>query len=262
MLRCQLMAAVLIVLPTIFLSSVVAQTAQQRQIARVSVVPIAPAREVYGIDTSRLSAKDLQRWKMIERLVFAEDGKSQPLHPTLRGMWEWIETSGHTVYVEIVRPGRGSTSTAGNFSIEKFDPRGEHHIGVIKLNLTNIDLAYVGPSAARETGFIPFEKLGKVERYAEVLGHEFAHAVDILTNHDRVKSVEFMIELTNEELLRSHPRRKGDIISPDLKKRLSRRDTILVDLEKRAEFMEQKVWKELIQSKGLREKSQSLPSGR
>ena len=259
MLHCQLMAAALFVLPTFLLSLTAAQTGPSRHATNAT---ISSAREAAGIVTSKLSQKDLLRWEMIERIVFAEDPDHQPLHPTLRGMWEWIEASGHTVYIEIVRASRASTGTAGNFSIERHDPKGEHHTGVIKLNLANIDMAYVGPGAARENGFIPFEGLSKEERYAEVLAHELAHAVDILTAPDRARSVEFTIEETNEMLLRSRARRKGETISSDLRGRLSRRDALLQDLEKRAEHMEYVVWKELTRAKALREKSHALTAGR
>lgn len=225
--------------------------AQMRQLE--SQTALSPATGS-GIVTSRLSPRELDRWKKIERLVFADNGNHQPLHPTLRGMWEWIETSGHVVYVEIIRAARTSTCTAGNFSIEYFDPKGERHIAVIKLSFANIDQAYVGESAARENGFVPFEGLIKVERYAEVLGHELAHAVDILTSPVNAKTVEIKIEKTNEMLLRTLPKRKGDILTPELKRRLTERDKLLQGLEKRAEHMEYIVWRELTESKAFREK--------
>src|SRR5262245_59841063 len=124
--------------------------------------------EFSGLITSRLSFKELDRWKTIERIAFAEDARRQPLHPTLRNLWQWIETSGHAVFVEIMRTTRASTCTAGSFVIERFDPKGEKHIAVIKLNLSSIDQAYVGPESARENGFIPFDGLTKQERNVEV----------------------------------------------------------------------------------------------
>jgi hypothetical protein len=98
--------------------------------------------------------------------------------------------------------------------------------------------------------------LGKVERYAEVLGHELAHAVHILTSLDRSRLVEDMVERTNEMLLSRQPKRKEIILSTELKRRLKRRDSLLLDLEKQAEAMEYIVWKEITSSKPLREKTQ------
>src|SRR5262245_37753700 len=101
-----------------------------------------------GLITSRLSIKELERWKEIERIVFAEDAGGRPLHPTLRNLWEWVETSGHAVFVEIARSTRTASCTAGSFAIERFDPKGGKHIAAIRLNLSSIDRAYVGPSSA------------------------------------------------------------------------------------------------------------------
>jgi hypothetical protein len=216
---------------------------------------VARQAEFSGLITSRLSQKELEQWKEIERIVFAEDGRRQPLHPSLRNLWQWVETSGHAVFVEIMRSTRTTTCTAGSFVIERFDPKGEKHIAVIKLNLSSIDQAYVGPESSRENGFIPFDGLSRDERYVEVLGHELAHAVDILTNLERAGKVEEMIEKTNEMLLSRRPNRKDNTLSPEMKKRLSRRDALLKDLEKRAEEMEHIVWKELIASKPIREKA-------
>jgi len=210
--------------------------------------------EFSGLITSRLSLKELDRWKTIERIAFAEDVRRQPLHPTLRNLWQWIETSGHAVFVEIMRSTRASSCTAGSFVIERFDPRGEKHIAVIKLNLSSIDQAYVGPESARENGFIPFDGLTKEERYVEVLGHELAHAVHILTNLERAGKVEEMVEKTNEILLSRRPNRQDSPLSPEMKRRLSRRDALLKDLEKQAEEMEYIVWRELTASKPHRER--------
>jgi hypothetical protein len=198
-----------------------------------------------GLITKRLSAKELERWKEIEQVVFAEDANLQPLHPTLRGLWEWIETSGHIVYVEIARTSIVSTCTAGHFLIEQFDPSGESHIAVIKLNLTNINQAYVGPETRRFNGFIPFLGLDKDERYAEVLGHELAHAVHILTSLERTRQMEEIVQKTNQMLLSQHPRHKSGGLAPELKRRLSKRDALLQKLEAQAEDMEKIIWIEL-----------------
>jgi hypothetical protein len=210
-----------------------------------------------GILTNRLSPKDLQRWNAIERIVFAEnDGR--PLHPTLRGLWEWIEASGHTIYVVFAKPNYNLTSTAGNFSIEKFDLRGEQHVGLIQLNLNNIDQAYVGNETWRSAGFIPFEQLSREERYAEVLGHEMAHAIDILTSLDKTGRVEEMVEKTNQLLLHHRSLKPTEQLSVELKHRLTHRDTMLKSLEATADKLEAAVWRELVASKPLREKANSL----
>jgi hypothetical protein len=231
--------------------------------AEVAVAPSAefPYAKTTGLLTERLSAKDLQRWSQIESLVFARTPNGQYLHPTLINLWEWIETSGHAVYVEFVKSVFGLTSTAGQFKIERLDPRGERHVGIIQLNLNNIDMAYVGQDMRRATGFIPFEKLSREERYAEVLGHEMAHAADILTSLERTTKVEEVVENTNELLLHHLSLKRTEQITIELRNRLHRRDELLKTLEAAADRLEAAVWRELAASKTLREKlmaSQSL----
>jgi len=198
-----------------------------------------------GLITTRLSARELEKWKAIEQIVFSEDANHQPLYPTLSGLWEWVETSGHTVYVEFFRSDNASTCTAGHFVIEKFDPMGERHIAVIRLSLANINLAYVGRDTKRADGLIPFLGLEREERYAEVLGHELAHAVHILTNLERARMVEEVVQQTNEMLLSQNNPSNGQGVSLDLKRRLSKRDAFLKELENQAEAMEKVVWTEL-----------------
>jgi hypothetical protein len=209
--------------------------------------------DISGLIMSRLSAKELDLWREMERTVFAEGADRRPLHPTLRGLWEWVETSGHAVFIQIARSSRTTSTTAGSFAIERFDPKGEKHIAAIRLNLSSIDRAYVGPITARDNGFIPFQGLSKKERYVEVLGHELAHAVHILSNLERARKVEEMVEETNEILLSQRRNRRVNLLATEMNRRLSRRDALLKDLEEQAEDMEYAVWRELIASKGVRE---------
>ena len=209
-----------------------------------------------GLLLDHLSARKLETWKSIEELVFAEDKEKQPLHPTLRSMWEWIETSGHKVYVEFMDSKRSSTSTAGVFSIDKVDPRGESHSSVIRLNLFNIDHAAMPEIAGEKGGFIPFSELSGEERYAEVLGHEMAHAIYILSNPERTSKIFDNVETTNQILLLSNVDRSRDQLRSDINmmKRITKRDEILRQLEAVAESMEKQVWKELVKSKAIRKK--------
>lgn len=213
-----------------------------------------------GFVTDRLSASEQEKWKAIEQIVFAENKDKQPLHPTLRNLWQWIETSGHTVFIEIIKLPSVNNCTAGLFTVERFDPLGEHHIAVIKLNLTSINLAYVGPEAKKPNGFIPFKGLGKEERYAEVLGHELAHAVHILTNLERARLVEDLVQQTNQLLLARFSKkfRGHRMTAAELSRRISRRDELLKLLEEQAEEIEKVVWQELVAGKSLNSKSSYL----
>mgnify|MGYP000476399603 CR=1 len=224
-------------------SPLLARTAQGR--TNKSIYPQT------GFVTERLSPVELEKWKGIERIVFAENVEGQPSHPTLRNLWQWIETSGHTVYIEIIKLRTGFSCTAGLFHIERFDPLGDHHIAVIKLNLDSINLAYVGPDTMKPNGFVPFLGLEKEERYAEVLGHELSHAVHILTDLERSRLVEDTVQETNQMILAFHQRPKSGGLAADLKRRISKRDVVLKSLEKQAEGMEKVIWQELTAAKSL-----------
>jgi hypothetical protein len=207
-----------------------------------------------GLRIERLTPKEQVRWNNIESLVFAQSNDGQWLHQTLINLWQWIETSGHVVYIELNRSDNVLTSTAGQFRIERLDPRGDRHVGVITLNLSNIDAAYTGADAMRSIGFIPFDKLKHDERYAEVLGHEMAHAADILTSLDRVAKVEEFVQKTNELLMHHRSLKPTEQITRDLMNRLDRRDELLKNLEAAADRTEAVVWRELVASKAIRER--------
>lgn len=240
----------LLLLVSLF-ASAGASSAEQKQSA-------ARPRET-GLLTDRLSEKELRRWQEIEMLVFAED-ENGPLHPTIRGLWEWIETSGHAVYIELAQTNRVSSCTAGNFRLEHFDPRGERHVAVIWLNLTNIDQAYVGPTTVYANGLVPFLGLNREERYAEVLGHELAHAVHILSSQQRTEQVEKLVQRTNETLLSSRFQREN--MGQEMQLRIRRRDALLRELEAQAEDFEALAWRELTASRQARARQPAALSRR
>jgi len=200
-----------------------------------------------NIITDRLTPKDLRRWEAIKRIIFAEDIEGQPLHPTLRGLWEKLERSGHVIYIEMRGMGRAISNTAGVFHIERLDPEGMKHVAIITLYPEIIDRAYVGPTGGAE-GFIPFQGLSKEERYAEVLGHEMAHAVHILSDLARARRVKEVVQDTNELFL-SYGRQYGYAnVGPEMQRRLNLRDTLLKELEEPAEAAERLVWREILWS--------------
>lgn len=199
-----------------------------------------------GILENRISPKDFKRWDTIKRIVFAEDSMGSPLHPMLRSLWEQVDKSGHAVYIELYCRRRVLSNTAGDFRIELFDPLGIRHAAVIRLYLSNIDMASVKPSAARPNGFIPFLGLTREERYAEVLGHELAHAVHILSDLPRARMVEEMIEQTNVEFLWQLRYYGYAKIKPELLQQLRRRDLFLKELEEPAYMIEWMIWGEIV----------------
>jgi hypothetical protein len=205
-----------------------------------------------NIITDRLSGKDLRRWEAIKRIVFAEDMEGQPLHPTLRGLWKQLERSGHIIYIEMRGMGRAISNTAGVFHIERLDPEGRGHVAVIRLYPETIDRAYVGPTSGAPENFIPFQGLSREERYAEVLGHEMAHAVDILSDPARARLVVEVVQQTNELFLLHGKLRGYANIGPEMMERIARRDAFLKELEEPAEAAEMLVWKEILWSREAR----------
>lgn len=160
-------------------------------------------------------------------------------------MWEWAEASGHAIYLELPESSNVSLPTVGIFKIERLDPQGIRHVVVIRLYLENIDRARRGSKAARKGGFIPLKKLGQVECYAEVLGHELAHAAGILSDPERARLVEEAVEQTNNLLLARHQRRELAPLDPELRQRLIERDRLLKELEAQIAATDAAIWREL-----------------
>jgi hypothetical protein len=208
-----------------------------------------------NIITDRLTNKDLRRWDVIKRIVFAEDIEGQPLHPTLRGLWERLERSGHVIYIEMRGMGRAISNTAGVFHIERLDPEGVRHVAVIRLYPETIDRAYIGPTSDSPEVFIPFQGLSREERYVEVLGHELAHAVDILSDMTRARRVVEVVQQTNELFLLHGQRRGYANIGPEMLERIAIRDAFLKELEEPARAVEMLVWKEIKWSREARKEN-------
>jgi len=160
---------------------------------------VVTERAAGGLRTDRLSGKELKTWKKIEAVVLAEDPQGRPLHPTLRGLWEAVDASGHAVYVEVVRDKK--STIAGRFEVTQVDPEGATHEARLLLNLRALDRVSTRPAAARSNGFIPFEDLEKTQRYAELLGHELAHAAWHLESVERARIAE-RIDREKQELAR------------------------------------------------------------
>jgi hypothetical protein len=205
-----------------------------------------------GILEDRIPPKDFKRWDAIKRLVFAEDFLGFPSHPRLRSLWEQVDWSSHAVYIELHSRRSPSSNLGGAFRIEVFDPLGIRHVAVIRLYLATIDMVSVELTAARPNGFIPFQGLTREERYAEVLGHELAHAVHILSDLTRAGMVEELVEQTHDELL-SHSRRYGfSNLKSEMLQRIVRRDLLLQELEEYAETIEIMIWSEIMSGRKKR----------
>ena len=203
-----------------------------------------------GVLLDRLSARHHKTWHAIRKVIYAEDADGKPLHPKLKGLFEQLQTSDHSVYLEFDDSLAGCRCVAGKFSIERVNPEGSRNVAVIKLYLRIIERASAPARANLKDGFAPLAGLNKLDRYAEVLGHEMAHAVDILFSPERAKWVDEVFR-KSDQVIQQRLRRKGNI-EPEMERALQERDAFLLELEKPAGTAEAMVWRELVESRRKR----------
>jgi hypothetical protein len=196
------------------------------------------AATLTGIDTDRLSRAQLRVWRSILDIVTAVDKRGRHLYPTLYGLYRQADTSGHLIRIELSE--EESLSRAGQFSIETLDPRGVRHLTTIRLNLATMRRTYVGEDARYSNGLMPFSGLGTKQRYAEVLGHELAHAVDVFQN---AESLQLYQQLERE----ARDLDAGDVkdANCDRLKRLESVNQLMRQIERPAEAAELEIWREL-----------------
>jgi hypothetical protein len=142
---------------------------------------------------------------------------------------------------------KGSRSyIAGRFAITKANPSGKAHEAVLVINVSTIDRTATGRGAARANGFIPLAGLGKLERYAEVLGHELAHAVWTLADPERAVVAQ-PLQGDGERLMsRVVMAASGSGPGDELRERAREFERLTRELEESAEATEEAVWAELL----------------
>ena len=93
--------------------------------------------------------------------------------------------------------------------------------------------------------FVPFRGLGKEERYAEVLGHELAHAVSILED-SHYAGVSKELQRQGQELhLFLRQKGKGKLHKLEMQERIARLRALANEIERPAEVSEAEIWSEL-----------------
>ncbi len=138
----------------------------------------------------------------------------------------------------------------GRLLIEDFDLNTGCLSGVIKLNLAVIRRATVKGLSPNPQGYVPFDGLRPIERYAEVLGHEMAHLVSALEDRQYGRMNQEMGNAMNRFLHLLHERTKGPGIDEEVRFLTSRIESLRGDLERPAETAEAEIWRELRQSHG------------
>jgi hypothetical protein len=136
-----------------------------------------------GILTDRLTKSQLKAWESILEVVLAKDGEGRPVHPALYELHRQVDTSGHEIQIELSTQ-RATMCAVGLCRLEVPPESTQKAVVLVRLNLGMIDRALASERSRRADGFIPFAGLSKKERYAEVLGHELAHVVQLLTRPD------------------------------------------------------------------------------
>ncbi len=129
---------------------------------------------------------------------------------------------------------------AGRFIIEKVDPDNRRHEVRIRLNPATIRRTYVGEDVRRANGLIPFVGLSTNERYAEVLGHELAHAVAVFQSIEMLRLYQ-QLEKAVAELDQVGPNAPDG----DRLRCLERIDELQHAIEEPAEAAELLIWREL-----------------
>jgi hypothetical protein len=199
-----------------------------------------------AIRTDRLSAKQLRVWNSIREIVFAKDRANRLLHPRLHGLWQSVESSGHLIFVELRKHAKNASSKAGEMVIEKVDPGGGRHIVCVRLFLSTIDRSFAEkrpPQCVEQ--FAPFAGLSRKARYAEVLGHEFAHVERLLGDPDYLS---LYMELDRElsSYCSGRNNQNGQDWEHEAQKQLERIDFLVTEVEKPAVAAEAEIWRELV----------------
>jgi hypothetical protein len=213
-----------------------------------------------GFRTDRLTPKQLQIWGEIEKIALAADKGGRLLHPRLHGLWQRIQASGHTVFIEMMER-RAPTCMGGKTTLEKTDLDGNRKVVVIWLHLWAMDKALADQVVRRSDGLTPYYRLGKYERYAEALGHELAHAVLMLENPGYAYLCsEYRSESAELLVLLGQGRGAAE---EEIMQRRHRLQSLADRIEKPAEAAELEIWSELRsgQHRGTRASSVAQDNG-
>jgi hypothetical protein len=198
-----------------------------------------------GFRTDRIAPRQQKVWKAIEQLIQAVDRCGKPRYPRLLGLWRWAQSSEHAIYIELLDEKSPSSYNAGFVTVQG-STSGKTQ-AIIQIWLRIIEQASSDERGRRRDGFIPFEGLGKVERYAEVVGHELAHAALQLENPEYARLCR---ELETEKvnfLASKRKNREGNAYDQTTLELLARLKTLTEQVEQPAQTAEVEIWRELIE---------------
>jgi len=150
----------------------------------VALMVSGAVRAEAEIRTDGLSGRSLKTWKAILVVIEAVGPDGQPLHPTLHRLYRELDSSAHAVRI-LIPDTKGSSAIAGRIRIEALGADGRHEATIL-LNSRTIDRVLTGSADAQ---LVTFERLSRTERYAQVLGHEMAHAAWTFAEAERARLV-------------------------------------------------------------------------
>jgi hypothetical protein len=206
-----------------------------------------------GIDTSRLSEGELKEWERIVEIANAKDNNDKYLNPTLREVYDKLNTGNRTFVIDNTTFGRNSP-TVGKFTITKFKGENDFSEAVIELDFNKIKGIDRTTDADRVAGFKKFEGLlggGKKAdlRLAEVFGHEGSHAQVAINNP--AEGVRLQKLLNERDAMLAGPTyrdKKGRLLNPmpqALVDKMKEADQALIPTETFAQQKEKTINEEL-----------------
>ena len=208
---------------------------------------------ISGINTDRLTSKQLRIWNEIGRIAEAADKDGRPLHPRLHSLWQWARGNEHAIIIEMaVR--RAPTDDAGDTTLEQGNSNGDRPAAILWLHPWAIDNACVNPRVVRRPdGLIPFYGLGKYERYAEVVGHELTHALLMLRDPEYARLCSVMHVEAAELLIAIQQSGMRAFRDDTTRQRQQRVQSMYEKIEGPAEEAELEIWRELLngQARGV-----------
>jgi hypothetical protein len=201
-----------------------------------------------GILTDRLTPKQLKIWKSIESVVLANDRDGHPAYPKLRNLWNYAETSGRIIFIELEDRKNDEVTFAGGARVEEIGPTGTPDRIVVRLNLWLLDsctgwMTY--ETANRKTESHSLRGLDRNRRYVQVLGHELAHVFWLLTDSNYVRMFEELRQKNRAFNEYWRLRHRGTASDTPPQNLVDRIQVLRGELEKPVEKMEMELCHEL-----------------
>jgi hypothetical protein len=197
-----------------------------------------------GIKTGRLTSKQLRTWKEIKKIAEAADEAGRPSHPRLHSLWQWAKGNGHAIVIDM-KEVRGSHA-AGRTTLEDPDCAGRQRTVVLWLNLDAIDNANANLASRLSDDLQPSRKLGKNERYVEIVGHELTHAFLMLENPEYAQLASDLRTEADTYVLRRRQMRKDQSDESVTRQQQVRLQSMISAIEKPAKAAELEIWRELL----------------